>query len=71
MIYLKIEEIDGKPVIRLDQESLAKLGAGTGDTLWLHDGGFTTASSETSVQVAIGKRLIEEHIEVFKALAKT
>lgn len=71
MIHLKIEEIDGKPAIRLDQEILAKLGAAIGDALWLHDDGFTTASSETSLQVAIGKRLIEEHIEVFKALAKT
>jgi hypothetical protein len=70
MIHLKIIDIDGTAGIVLTERQMERFGAAVGDVLILHEGGFTVAS-ETGVQVAIGKQLIDEHIEVFKAPAKT
>ncbi|RZJ45318.1 MAG: hypothetical protein EON87_07770 [Brevundimonas sp.] len=62
MIHLKIAEVGGKPVIELDEASLAALGAGVGDLVAVE------AVADTPVER--GKAFVERYIKTFEALAK-
>ena len=61
MIYLKIEELDGKPVIRLDESDLSSLGVVVGDVVAIK------AAEVTPVER--GKAFVERYIKTFEALA--
>ena len=72
MIQLKIEDVDGRAAILLDDASLKKLGAERGDVIAVDESGVTvvTHQTETERQLAIARDLMGEHQEVLAALAR-
>ncbi|MFN3536061.1 MAG: hypothetical protein ACK4Y4_01275 [Brevundimonas sp.] len=72
MIQLKIEDIEGRAAILLDDASLKTLGAERGDVIAVDESGVTvvTHRTETERQLAIARDLMVEHQEVLAALAR-
>ena len=72
MIQLKIEEIEGRAAILLDDASLKRLGAERGDVITVDEAGVTvvTHQTETERQLAIAREVMVEYRETLDELAK-
>ncbi|HYF09537.1 MAG TPA: AbrB/MazE/SpoVT family DNA-binding domain-containing protein [Acetobacteraceae bacterium] len=75
MATLKLRAIGNSVGVVLPKELLAKLRVGEGDTLHVieqPDGGLllTTLDPEVAEQLALGRELMREYRETFRALAK-
>ncbi len=62
MIHRKIEQIDGKPIVRLEDADLATLGVTVG--------GLVSLDAVEATPVERGKAFVERYIKTFEALAK-
>ena len=75
MATLKLRAIGNSVGVVLPKELLAKLNLGEGDTLHVieqPDGGLllTTLDPDVAEQLALGRELMREYRETFRALAK-
>ncbi len=72
MIQFKIEEIEGRAAILLDDESLKRLGAERGDVIAVDEASVkvVTHQTETERQLAVAREIMVEHQDVLKALAR-
>ena len=72
MIQFKIEEIEGRAAILLDDESLKRLGAERGDVIAVDEASVkvVTHQTETERQLAVAREIMVKHQDVLKALAK-
>lgn len=75
MIALKITQVGNSAGVILSKEALAELGVDRGDTLYLTrapDGSMRVSpyDEEVARQIELGERLMDEHRDVFRALAK-
>lgn len=75
MIALKVTQVGNSVGVVLPKEALNDLGVAKGDTLYLTrapDGSMRVSAYDDKVQeqIALGERLMDEHRDVFRALAK-
>lgn len=72
MIHLKIEEVDGKTAIVLDDALLSKLGASLGDTLTVDEAALTVQAGEdeTQRQLELARSIMVDYRETLDALAR-
>lgn len=75
MIALKVTQVGNSVGVVLPKEALNDLGVSKGDTLYLTrgpDGSMRVSAYDDKVQqqIALGERLMDEHRDVFRALAK-
>ena len=75
MIALKITQVGNSAGVVLPKEALAELGVERGDTIYLTrapDGSMRISpyDEEVARQVELGEKLMDEHRDVFRALAK-
>jgi putative addiction module antidote len=75
MIALKVTQVGNSVGVVLPKEALHDLGVSKGDTLYLTrspDGSMRVSAYDDKVQqqIALGERLMDEHRDVFRALAK-
>ena len=75
MITLKVTQIGNSVGVVLPREALNDLGVEKGDTLYLTrspDGAMRVSAYDDRVQqqIAMGEALMDEHRDVFRALAK-
>lgn len=75
MIPLKLTQVGNSVGAVFPKEALIELGVVKGDTLYLTrgpDGAMRVSAYDETVQrqIEIGERLMDEHRDVFRALAK-
>lgn len=75
MIALKVTQIGNSVGVVLPKDALIELGVEKGATLYLTrapDGSMRVSPYDDSVQrqIALGEKLMDEHRDVFRALAK-
>lgn len=75
MIALKVTQIGNSLGVVLPKDALIELGVEKGATLYLTrapDGSMRVSPYDDSVQqqIALGEKLMDEHRDVFRALAK-
>jgi len=75
MIALKLTQVGNSVGAVFPKEALNELGAARGDTLYLTrlpDGSMRISAYDDNVQrqIALGEQLMDEHKDVFRALAK-
>lgn len=75
MIAIKLTQVGNSVGAVFPKEALNALGASKGDTLYLTrgpDGGMRLSAYDDSIQqqIALGEKLMDEHRDVFRALAK-
>jgi putative addiction module antidote len=75
MIPLKLTQVGNSVGAVFPKEALNELGAAKGDTLYLTrgpDGAMRLSAYDDSIQqqIALGEKLMDEHRDVFRALAK-
>lgn len=75
MIALKVTQVGNSAGVVLPKEALVELGVEKGDTIYLTkapDGSMRLSPYDDEVvrQIALGEQLMDEHRDVFRALAK-
>jgi len=75
MIALKVTQIGNSVGVVLPKDALIELGVEKGATLYLTrapDGSMRVSPYDDNVQmqIALGEKLMDEHRDVFRALAK-
>lgn len=75
MIALKVTQVGNSSGVVLPKEALVELGVEKGDTIYLTrapDGSMRLSpyDDEVARQIALGEQLMDEHRDVFRALAK-
>ena len=65
MIALKVTQVGNSVGVVLPKEALVELGVEKGQTLYL-----SPYDDSVQRQVALGEKLMDEHRDVFRALAK-
>lgn len=75
MIALKLTQVGNSVGAVFPKEALSELGAAKGDTLYLTrgpDGAMRLSAYDDAIQqqIALGEKLMDEHRDVFRALAK-
>jgi len=75
MIALKVTQIGNSVGVVLPKDALIELGVEKGSTLYLTrapDGSMRVSPYDDAVQmqIALGEKLMDEHRDVFRALAK-
>ncbi len=75
MIALKVTQVGNSVGVVLPKEALVELGVEKGETLYLTrapDGSMRISPYDDRVQqqIALGQKLMDEHRDVFRGLAK-
>lgn len=75
MIALKVTQVGNSAGVVLPKEALVEMGVEKGDTIYLTkapDGSMRLSpyDDEVARQIALGEQLMDEHRDVFRALAK-
>ncbi len=75
MIALKVTQVGNSVGVVLPKEALGELGVSKGDTLFLTrgpDGAMRVSPYDDEIQrqISLGEALMDDHRDVFRALAK-